>query len=300
MYDVVIGRGCPHACSYCCNSLFRKLYKGKGRYVRYRSVDDAIEELEYAKEQFPYARVINIQDDGFAAAPEAYLREFSEKYRAAIGLPLRTRVVATSMNEDKMACLSRANVMSAIVGLQANDRVNEKVFNRRIPSSDFLRTARLIKKYGLVGEYQIIGRNPYSTEEDMVELCEILAEVSKPYRLQIFDLGIFPHTGLWDKALSDGVEVNELDGYQYTYGSYPERFPFLRSLQEVTPHTPRWLVLLLLRNRGALWSRCLLKTYRVLFFDNLLRLKNVVIRSSFLVVVIRKILTLRAGPKFAS
>lgn len=295
MYDVIISRGCPFSCSYCCNSLLRKLYKNKGKYVRYRSVDGAVAEMKYIVETFPYTRIINIQDDSFAAAPEVYLEEFSERYGSEVGLPLRLRVIATQLNEARIKHLVRANTMSVVVGIQANDRINREVFNRKVSSQTILNAARLIRKYNVIGEYQLIGSNPYAAENDMLEICTLLAEIPKPYRLQIFNLGIFPNTALRDKAIRDGIEVNEMDGYMYSYGDYPEKFPLLRSIQEITSQTPRFLVQFFLKHRNAAWCRVLLRMYKGLFIDNLVRLKNIVIRSSFLVLVARKILFLRAS-----
>ncbi len=294
MYDVIISRGCPFACSYCCNSLYRQLYLNKGKYVRYRSVDNAIEHLKYIKREFPFVKIINIQDDSFATAPVYYIKEFAEKYRAEIGLPFRCRVNATKINEAKIKSLVHANVMSMIMGIQANDRINKKVFNRHISFESSLKASWLINKYKIVGEYQLIGRNPYETEEDMVEICRMLVKLPKPYRLQIFPLGLFPNTRLHNKALSDGIEVNELDGYTSSYGSYPERFPVLRSIQEIVPNTPSWLILYFIEHRNTAWGRFLLNAYRKLYFNNLLRVKEIVIRSPILVLLARKALLLNS------
>ena len=40
-------RGCPHACSYCNNSYYMQLYKGKGKYIRRRGVKNIINEIKY-------------------------------------------------------------------------------------------------------------------------------------------------------------------------------------------------------------------------------------------------------------
>jgi len=295
MYHIIISRGCPFACSYCCNSLYRRLYKNKGKYVRYRSVDNVIDELKYVKHDLPFVRTINIQDDSFAAAPHDYLEEFAEKYRAEIGLPFRCRINATKIDEAKIKSLVSANAVSLIMGIQANDRINKEVFNRLSPFESSLKAARLVNKYNIFGEYHLIGRNPYETEEDMVEICRMLAQLPKPFRLQIFWLGFFPHTQLRKKAIADGIEVNELDGYTTKYGSYPERFPLLRSIQEMTPLTPSRLILYFLEHRNSGWGRFLLGAYKRLYFNNLERLKEIIIHSPRLYFLAKKVLFLRGN-----
>jgi radical SAM superfamily enzyme YgiQ (UPF0313 family) len=293
MYDVITSRGCPFACSYCCNSFYRRLYTNKGRYVRHRSVDNVIEELKYVRREFPFVKIINIQDDSFGTASEEHLEEFADKYSSEIGLPFRCRLTATKISEAKIRSLVRANVMSVIIGIQANDRINKAIFNRNIPFESTLKLARLVKKYNLVGEYQLIGRNPYETEEDMVEICKMLVLLPKPYRLQIFALGLFLNTDLRKKAVADGIEVNELDGYTTRYGSYPERFPVLRSIQQIAPLTPSRLILYFLKHRKSAWAEFLLGAYKKACCDSIERLREIVIHSSPLVLMARKMLLIR-------
>ncbi|MFX0197548.1 MAG: B12-binding domain-containing radical SAM protein [Candidatus Hodarchaeota archaeon] len=295
IYNIIISRGCPFACSYCCNSLYRQLYKNKGKYVRYRSVDNVIDQLKYIKHELPFVRTINIQDDSFASASHDYLEEFSEKYRAEIGLAFRCRINATTIDEAKIKSLVSANAVALIMGIQANNRINKEVFNRISPFDSSLKAAQLLKKYKILPEYHLIGRNPYETEEDMVEICRMLTQLPKPFRLQIFWLGLFPHTQLRKKAIDDGIEVNELDGYTTKYGSYPERFPLLRSIQEMTPLTANRLILYFLEHRNSSWGRFLLGAYRRLCFNNLDRLKEIVIHNPRLYFLAKKVLFLRGN-----
>ncbi len=297
-YDVFVSRGCPYACSYCCNSLFRKMYKNKGEYIRYRSVDNVIRELRHAKKNFPYINVIEILDDGFGNTSEAYLKEFSEKYKQAIGLPLRLKIVPTNINEEKMRYLAGANTLVVMMGLQANDRINKTVFNRHAISEQFLKVTKLIKKYNMVGRYDLILQNPYFIEQDMVEICEILARIPKPYRLKIFHLGLFPNTPLREKAIEDGIKVNDLDGYMTPYGDYPEKFPVLRSIVEICPYTPKVLIHFFLNTRNSLWGRILLRTYRFFIYNTLEGTRKIIMKNTALVRFIKKLVFLQvAFPK---
>ena len=42
LIPVLAGRGCPFQCTFCFNHAYQRLYRGKGRYVRMRSVDNLI------------------------------------------------------------------------------------------------------------------------------------------------------------------------------------------------------------------------------------------------------------------
>ena len=261
MYDIMASRGCPFSCSYCCNAILRDIYRNKGKYVRYRSVDNIIQELQYAKNEFPYINMVNIQDDGFAAASEEYLKEFSEKYKATIGSPLRLRTIPTNLTEQKVKYLSDANTLVAVLGIQSSDRINKNIFNRHVSSEEIVNATKMLKKHNIVGQYDLIVQNPYETETDMVEICRTLAKIPKPYQLARFPLAFFPNTPLRERALKDGIKINEKDGYETAYGSYPTQYPYLYKLQQICPYTPKFLIEFFLRYRHLLLVKTLFKLY---------------------------------------
>ncbi len=288
MYDVMASRGCPYSCSYCCNSLFRVIYRNKGRYVRYRSVDSVIEELKYATREFPFVSMINIQDDGFAAAPEPYLKEFSEKYKRQVGLPIRLRIIPTMFSEAKARYLSDANALVAVVGIQSSDRINREVFNRRGSTENLLQVARLLRKYRIVGQYDLIVQNPYESEDDLVEVCNTLASLPKPYRLEMFPLAMFPNTPLRTRALADGIPVDDNDGYVRPYGAYPIRYPYLFALQRASELTPGIVLKYFLRHRQSRLVRRLFDLYYRWIYQNVDRAREHLMRRTALLGLTKK------------
>jgi anaerobic magnesium-protoporphyrin IX monomethyl ester cyclase len=292
MYDIMASRGCPYSCTYCCNALFRNLYRNKGKYVRYRSVDNVIRELIHAKREFPYINMVNIQDDGFAAASEEYLREFSEKYRTNVGLPLRLRIIPTSLTKNKVKYLSDANTLVAVLGIQSSDRINTEIFNRHVSTETLIDAARMLKMHNIIGQYDLIVRNPYETEEDMIEICRILSRMPKPYKLEMFPLAFFPNTPLRARAIRDAIEVNEADGYETPYGSYPIKYPYLFRLQAVCPYTPRFLVELFIRNRNSHFTRAMFCLYYYFVYEVIDKARAGIMRNTMLVALTKKIIFL--------
>jgi radical SAM superfamily enzyme YgiQ (UPF0313 family) len=280
MYDIMVSRGCPYSCSYCCNALLRGLYRDKGKYVRYRSIGNVMEELQYARKEFPYINMINIQDDGFASAREEYLKEFSEVYKEDVGLPIRLRIIPTMFSEKKARYLSDANTLVAVLGIQSSDRINKEIFHRQVSSEKLIAVTKLLKKYNIVGQYDLITQNPYETEQDMVEICETLAQIPKPYQLIMFPLAMFPNTPLRAKAIQDGIPVNEEDGYATTYGNYPIRFPYLHQLQQVCPYTPKFLIYFFLRNRHRTIVRNLFVLYHRYVYAAIDRMRSKIMKNT--------------------
>jgi len=73
------GRGCPYTCAFCFNKKLNDLQNGLGPAVRFRSVDDVIDEIESSKNKWGI-KVVYFQDDTFVLRP-SWLFPFLEKYR---------------------------------------------------------------------------------------------------------------------------------------------------------------------------------------------------------------------------
>ena len=292
MYDIMVSRGCPYSCSYCCNSLFRNIYKKKGKYIRFRKVDDVIEELLYAKKEFPFVNMINIQDDGFASLSENYLKDFSKKYKEIINLPLRLRIIPTSMTEKKAFYLKEANTLVGVLGIQANDRINKELYNRHVSSKRIIEIAKLLKKYNIVGQYDIISQNPYETEQDMIEKCEILMKIPKPFFLVMFPLALFPNTPLREKAIKDGIIINNTDGYTTRYGNYPIKYVYLNKLQQISPYTPSFLLKYFLYKRKNKSCKILFWFYNKHIYKMIHKMILLILKNTRLVSIIKKIIFL--------
>lgn len=69
-YSIMASRGCPFQCTFCINSMLKRIYKGKGSYVRKRSVVDVINELMVAKRRFRNLKRVMFIDEVFVLDKE--------------------------------------------------------------------------------------------------------------------------------------------------------------------------------------------------------------------------------------
>ena len=53
-------RGCPYHCTFCNNTAWANLYRGKGSWVRRRSIDNVLAEIDKARSCFPTIEAVNI------------------------------------------------------------------------------------------------------------------------------------------------------------------------------------------------------------------------------------------------
>ena len=121
-------RGCPFKCTYCYNSMFHNLYKGKGKFVRRFSVDRVIAEMKDVKSKYKMD-FVRIGDDLFAIKVDDWLEEFAEKYSKEIGVPFSCYLRLDLVGDRLLKALKKAGCYSVKLSL---DSVNEHVRNNVI------------------------------------------------------------------------------------------------------------------------------------------------------------------------
>ncbi|MCP4644431.1 MAG: radical SAM protein [bacterium] len=208
-YEMSASRGCPYRCSYCSNSLFHEMYEGLGQYVRLRSVDHVMRELEYAQSRMPNMKNIFFRDEVFGLTRK-WLEEFADQFPKRIGVQFECATDVRSLTEEKIVLLKELGLAEVNIGLQAgSDRIRHDVFHRYITNEEYLETAHLVRKYGLFARYDIITDNPFETNEDKRASLDLLLALPRPFVLNLFSLCHFPRTKLTEFAIEQGVITRE-------------------------------------------------------------------------------------------
>lgn len=207
-------RGCPNACAYCSNHLYRQLYHGHGRLLRGYTIDYVIKELGRLRDKFPSVGVFDIRDETFFARPLSDIKEFAERYQKEVGVRWKCLADPTTMSEEKLQLLVDAGLTDIIIGIQSgSDRLNFEVYKRFIKREQVVKAARIANKFKdrLAVMYDVITTNPYETPEDVLETIRILIEIPKPYFLSVNNLVFFLGTPLYEKAIADGIIKSKKD-----------------------------------------------------------------------------------------
>ncbi|MEW6077729.1 MAG: radical SAM protein [Thermodesulfobacteriota bacterium] len=208
VYSIMGSRGCPFACSYCCNDFVSRLYGTKA--IRRRSVNNIIAELESALAVRPDIAYINFQDDCFLACSDEYLEQFCGTYRNRVRRPFIVRCIPSFVTESRLRRLKHAGLSWISMGLQSgSDRVLTDIYQRRSLVEDFLRAATLIHKADVAAYYDVILDNPLETDDDRLETIRALTAISRPYFVQLFSLALYPGTGLYRKMAEENSAGRE-------------------------------------------------------------------------------------------
>jgi anaerobic magnesium-protoporphyrin IX monomethyl ester cyclase len=208
------GRGCPHGCDYCSNSLLNELYKGKRKkIVRWHSVDYIIKGILELKRKFPTLSYFDIRDDTFSLRPFEQIKEFSEKYKEKVGMRFKCLADPHTVSDEKIKLLVDAGCTDIIIGIQGTERVNKEVYHRYQSDKQVLDAAKIVNKYKnkLTVMYDVITCNPYEKKEDVVNMIRLLQKIPKPYFLSVNNLVFFHGSKLHERAINEGVIKTQKD-----------------------------------------------------------------------------------------
>ncbi|HAM36526.1 MAG TPA: hypothetical protein DEB40_14475 [Elusimicrobia bacterium] len=256
-YSIVTGRGCPHNCAYCHNNALRRIFQGRGRYFRRRSVANVIAELKSAKARYAFERV-SFCDDTFTSDP-AWLREFAPAYRQEIALPFYCAVHPSCIDQERVRLLEEAGCGAANLGIQTlNETLRRDGLSRTGSNQEIIDALRAFRGSRIFVFTNFIFGLP---GQDLREL-EAIVEFCALHGADFHDvnwLRYYPGTAIVELARQDGLLSedmirringgNEFKPYAHGGHSFSSQRAQLRNLLFLSHFMPGWLVRLFLRSR---------------------------------------------------
>ncbi|MFA5029372.1 MAG: radical SAM protein [Patescibacteria group bacterium] len=253
-HRLISTRGCPHACAYCCNSVFRDMYGGG--YLRKRFVEQVIAEMKVTREKFPFLKSFKIMDDSFTVNDLDWIRKFSRRYQTEINLPFYCLISPLTITQEKLDLLVAAGLSTAQMGLQSgSDRINQEIYLRQVKTDQFLAAAKLLEKYQnrVSVSIDVIVDNPYETESDLLLTAEILNQIKRPFHLSLFSLAFYPGTELYRRASQDKILANNEEYLDKQFHLFKKNY--LNKIIYLVPHLPPEKVKVLLAKRNKLFYK---------------------------------------------
>lgn len=201
-------RGCPFKCSYCFNSAYNEMYKGKGTIRRRRSVESLITEIEQVKNAFP-TDFVRFGDDVFIVRRDEWVEEFAEKYKARIGLPFYFLMHPNLAEEKLIRMLKDAGCHSVMMGIESGvEHLRKKILDRHVNDETMLKAFKYFRDNNIqVFSNTILGL-PDSTIEDDIKSAEFTLKCHPRYSgFTVFTP--FPGTNLYKYSKDHGYLRND-------------------------------------------------------------------------------------------
>ena len=219
---VMLSRGCPYMCTYCCNHQLKKAYPNRKHYARFRSPARSIEYIENLRATFPNIKYLNITDNILPLEREWFF-EFIELYKERVALPFTCRYRHNLVTRDVLEALKEAGCYLVHFGLESgSETLRRGVINRQMSNGQIEEAHRLSRDVGLATlTYNLVGL-PHENKAEFLETVKLNARV-RPNRIVLSVFYPYPHT-----ALHELCEREELLApvFDYESESYLEQPAF--------------------------------------------------------------------------
>jgi len=199
---IITGRGCPHQCVYC---VYPQVFSGHK--LRYRSIENVVDEIEYILKAFPDVKEIMFEDDTLTINKKRCFQLAEEILRRGLKFNWSANSRA-EIDFETMKILRQAGARLFCVGIESGAqevldsmRKNLKVERIRQFFKDAKRAGILIHGCFLLG-------NPGETKETLEKTLQFAKELN-PDTAQFFPIMVYPGTVAYDWARENGFLVTE-------------------------------------------------------------------------------------------
>jgi anaerobic magnesium-protoporphyrin IX monomethyl ester cyclase len=214
-YKLLLGRGCPFNCTYCCNHALRKIAPGK--YVRLRSPENILQEIKEIYGKYPNVSNVYLEVETIGANQPWALELCSrlEGFNATLPRPIsygvNLRITPEADYDNLFTAFQKSNFRSVSIGLESgSERVRREILNRKYGNEDVIQAVRLARAKGLkVKFYNLIGL-PGETVADFLETVRI-NRLCSPDSLYTSIFYPYPGTELHRVCLERGYQSKKLD-----------------------------------------------------------------------------------------
>jgi len=140
----VTGIGCPYPCSFCHSPIYKREMKGKGKFVRHKSPEYIVREIEQVQSIARLDR-IHFSDDTFGHDIN-WLEDFAPVYKKKIGLPFSCNARADTPLKV-IELLGQAGCTGVQIGLESgSQRVRKELLKKTWTDEQAIETCHAFRK----------------------------------------------------------------------------------------------------------------------------------------------------------
>ncbi|OGS03931.1 MAG: hypothetical protein A2204_05610 [Elusimicrobia bacterium RIFOXYA1_FULL_47_7] len=177
-FSVLLGRGCPFECTYCCNHVLKKL--SPGQYTRYRSPENIVSEIREIVEKYPDKNEIYLEVENIGIKKEwvvdlcARLAEFNGTQKQPISFGANLRIIPNMDLRSIFKAFKQSNFRFVNIGLESgSEKIRRDILKRDYSNDDIIKAAETAREFGLQVSFLNMIGIPGETEKEFKETIEL-------------------------------------------------------------------------------------------------------------------------------
>lgn len=173
-------RGCPFNCTYCINHFLIKKCSGKGKYVRFRTIDNLFKEIKEVISNYDVKNV-EFYDDTFTLDNER-IKEFCLRYPQEIGLPFNINARVNAVKPEIYKMLQKAGCVRVSIGIESGDEnIRNKILKRNMTDEQIISNFKAARDAGLqTYAFNMVGI-PYETKKSINKTIQLNKKCKPDY-----------------------------------------------------------------------------------------------------------------------
>jgi radical SAM superfamily enzyme YgiQ (UPF0313 family) len=201
---IEMARGCHYSCTYCVNNMFRRMYKGLGKYVRSRTADRTIDEICHLRDLWGIELLFFI-DDNFLGLPAERFEYFCEQYKKRVDLPFYIQTRSETVKENYIRRLKDIGVSTIAIGVEhGNEQYRKTHMRRMMKNESIIKAFDIVNGLGIRTTANVIIGMPGEREEMMKETVDLIRRV-KPGSVSLNFFTPYRGTEMRAMAVAEGT-----------------------------------------------------------------------------------------------
>ncbi len=197
--SIFTSRGCPFNCNFCAAHIMC------GRKVRYRSVDQVMEEIDYLKETYNI-KILTFQDDTFTLNKERAIIICRELIKRDYKLFMTCGTRVDLVDEELLGYMKKAGFEWIFFGVESGNQEILKRCNKNTSLDQIKRAFYLTNKAGIGTHAGMILGHIGETKETAMETIRFLLELMPDYAA-LPTMIPFPGSKAWDYCLENDIPL---------------------------------------------------------------------------------------------
>ncbi len=205
-------RGCPYNCYFCGNNILWE------RKVRFRSIENVIEEIEEVINKFNVS-LIFFDDDEFSSNTERLRTLCGEITKRKLIFKWICHSTTNNLDLEVLKIMKKAGCTEIQVGIESGNQDTLNYVNKKTNLLKIKDKFHLIKKVGINTWATFIIGNPGETEDTIMQTIKFATEIDPTYASFIVLLP-FPWTKIYEDFKTKGY-IKTYDWNKYCWHNEP-------------------------------------------------------------------------------
>ena len=205
---IMLSRGCPYHCSYCCNRKLANIYKSsQASYIRFKSVERSISEIKNFIGKFPTIDTLYFDDD-ILPLKQKWFFEFAREYKKEINKPYWCNIRPNLVNSKIVEALVNSGCTRVGIGIETgNEGIRSEILKRGLSDKTIIDKVSLLKERGVyVYSFNMVGL-PRERKAELLDTIRMNANLGID-KIQCTVFYPYRYTDIYDLCVQDGLLVH--------------------------------------------------------------------------------------------